>query len=206
MGHSKRSLKRWANLLAGLLLICAGCVQSTPPVRYYTLSPQESVIKKRAEEETGSGPVIGVGPAVVSGIYDKPQIVTRMDANSIHVDEFHRWAAPLEENIISALAENMMAVFPKSHIAVYPWDDAMSPVFRVKLYVYQFDGSWDRGVRLVTQWIITSGHLSDKPIVRTSIIEKPIDANTYEALVKAQSAALALLSLEIATEIQHHMP
>jgi uncharacterized lipoprotein YmbA len=207
MGHTKPSLRHRASFCAGLLLICVGCVQSTPPVKYYTLSPIESVMKTRVvSADAGSGPTIGVYPVVISSIYDKTKIVTRMDSNRIQVDEFHRWAGPFQENIASVLAENLMAAFPESHVAVYPWDDAVSPVFRLKLSLYQFDGSWDHGVRLVSQWIITARHLSDKPIVRTSVIEETMTSNTYEALVTAQSVALAALSREIAHEIRQHMP
>ena len=86
-------MRRLAALALGcaLVLLAAGC--SSPPAKFYTLSadaPPASMTSKLT---------IVVGPVAVPSVIDRPQIVVTSGANQVSVDEYSRWASPVQDNI-----------------------------------------------------------------------------------------------------------
>ena len=59
-------------------------------------------------------------PAVV----DRPQIVVRTGPNEVWLDEFNRWASPLEDNLGRVIAENLVAMLGTPHVTVFPQTEA----------------------------------------------------------------------------------
>jgi uncharacterized lipoprotein YmbA len=50
---------------------------------------------------------VGVGPVTVPAAVDRPQIVLRVDANRVALQEQSRWAEPLKESIPRVVASNL---------------------------------------------------------------------------------------------------
>jgi hypothetical protein len=85
---------------------------------------------------------------------------------------------------------------------VYPWGDQFSPTYQIKLDVQQFDGQLGESVVLDVTWMVADQEGTNKLVVRRSLIEEPVPDNNYEALVVAESNALATLSRTIVQEIR----
>src|SRR4029453_310930 len=78
----------------------AGCAST--PSRFYPL---------RAANEsaaTSSDLSIAVGPVSVPVVVDRPQIVVNEGPNQVRFEEFNRWAAPLQNSIARAVADNLV--------------------------------------------------------------------------------------------------
>ena len=71
--------------------LLTGCGRSIPP-RFYVLSPLPRGQQVSAPDKPL---VIGIGPVELPPYLDRPQIVSRPDANRIALAEFDRWAEPL---------------------------------------------------------------------------------------------------------------
>ena len=145
---------------------------------------------------------IGIGPVVIPKILDRPQIVTRTGPNTLKVDEFHRWASPLQAEFAKVLAENISLLLGTDQVAVYPWEAGFKPHYRISLDIRYFEGQLGENVFLDTVWRVSDPQSQKIQSVKTSVIEEPLPATDYKALVAAESQAIAQLSREIAQEIR----
>ena len=85
---------------AVLAILGAGC-SSTPPARFYTLSSTSTPAAASSELS------VAVGPVAVPAAVDRPQIVVSLGPNRVWLDEFNRWAAPLQDDIARVVAKNL---------------------------------------------------------------------------------------------------
>ncbi len=189
----------WAFLL--LVFFLAAC-STTPPVAYYTLNTLPEMQQEIPAAVMGDTIAIGVGPVEFPKFLDRPQIVTRKSQNQIEVSEFHRWAGSLPGDFSRVLAKNIAILLPTDRVAVYPWGEQFSPTYRIKLDVEQFDGQLGERVVLDVTWKVTDQEGINELLVRKSFIEEVVPDKNYEALVVAESNALATLSRTIVEEIR----
>ena len=99
----------WPLILAalGALSSPSACLRSTE-VRYYTLA------SKTPADPPLSGPLLGapryavhVAPASVPQTLDRPELVLRLSATELAIDDRHLWAEPLRTGIARAVAERL---------------------------------------------------------------------------------------------------
>lgn len=184
-----------------VLVLLAGCRSSTPPVEFYTLSPQPSVAAAKKVTGSDSKLAVGVGPLQIPKFIDRPQIVTRIGPHKINVDEFHRWAGSIYEDILRAVTQNLAALLQSNLVVAYPWEDYFDPDYRVYLEVHAFDGRLGQFAQLEATWTIT-GRDSRRPLlVRKSFIREPTRGDDYDAYVAAKSRTLGSLSRQLAQGI-----
>jgi uncharacterized lipoprotein YmbA len=188
-------------MLAALMLV--GCRSSASPVEFYTLNPISGMQKKTNTAAADQKLAIGVGPVEIPTILDRPQIVTRTGQNRLQMDEFHRWAGPLDENFARVVAENISILLPTDHVAVYPWDADFKPRYQIAMNVSYFEGRLGETIRLEVLWRVSDPKNQKKLIQKKSVIKEPLPTKDYEALVAAKSQALVTLSTEIVGHIRN---
>jgi uncharacterized protein len=88
------------------LLIC-GCA-SSPPLRYYVLS-EASPGGSTSATPSSDMDVVQVTKVTLPRELDRNEIVRRIDATRLHIAEDDRWAAPLDDLIRRALADDLRA-------------------------------------------------------------------------------------------------
>ncbi len=199
MKNSPRLHLCWIFAIASILL--GGCVGTSRPVEFYTLSSLARLNEKTNAETTGSNVAVGLGPLSVPSYLTRPQIVTRPSTNRIVVSEFHRWGSDLEEDILRVLADNISILLGTNHVAIYPWGDRFNPKYRITLDVKQFEGQLGGYVQLNVIWTLMVPESEEKPLVKKLILREPATTKGFEGLVSAKSRALAVLSRKIADEI-----
>ena len=174
-----------------LLTLFAGCATS-PASKFYTLSPVQVV-----EQSSGGHPVtIAIDPVTVPELVDRSQIVTRLDANRVSIDEFARWAEPLKKQIPGVLAEDLGRFIPGAIVSTYPQrvDDN---AYRISIDVQVFDSSTNGAVMLAVIWSVRSPKGGENVSGR-SVVHESAGGPGYDALVKAHSRALASVASDIA--------
>ena len=174
-----------------LLTLFAGCATS-PASKFYTVSPVQVV-----EQSSGSHPVaIAIDPVTVPELVDRSQIVTRLDANRVSIDEFARWAEPLKKQIPGVLAEDLGRFIPGAIVSTYPQrvDDN---AYRISIDVQVFDSSTNGTVMLAVIWSVRSPKGGENVSGR-SVVHESAGGPGYDALVKAHSRALASVASDIA--------
>ena len=63
---------------------------------------------------------VAVGPVSVPAAVDRPQIVVSTGPNQVRLDEFNRWASPLQNNIARVVAENLVAMLGTPRVTLFP--------------------------------------------------------------------------------------
>src|SRR5512147_2950173 len=153
-------MDRFSSRLTGfvvgvLVLVLSGCA-STPPTRFFVLSSSPN-FEKVGNREGERCFAIGIGPVKLPEYLNQPEIVTRMTQNELRLDEFAKWAEPLEDNISRALAENLSSLLCTQSIAIFPWKGGTPIDYRIDVHVIQMDGMLGKSVLLDVSWSITDG-------------------------------------------------
>jgi uncharacterized lipoprotein YmbA len=191
-------LYRVAAVAIGLLSITlVGCGRSQGS-RFYLLTSLSNSENQQQPAAPGQELAIGIGPVKLPQHLDRPQIVTRTSRNQVQLAEFDRWAEPLKHNFTHVLAENLALLLSTDRVSLFPWTGSPMLDYQIAVEVTHFAGRPDGNVLLNARWTILSG--DGKEVLRrskSSILE-PEGGQDYEAIVSAQSRALAELSREIA--------
>ncbi len=173
----------------------AGCARSAP-ARFYTLSPTVTGI---GEDHAGTGPVVLISGVRVASYLERSQIVTRLSETEVDIDEFSRWAEPLEDGIARALVENLSSLLPDMCV-LQRQPAVQKPDLQVSVHVLALEVLSGREVVLRAQWSLTDGRRSLAE--RLCSVRLPLPNADIASAVAAQSKALATLSEEIAAAIR----
>src|SRR5512137_572111 len=119
--------------LCALTALSTGCA-STRQSSFYTLSPAV-----KSAELAAAGYSISVGPVTVPAVVDRPQIVVRVGPNQVVIDEFNRWASPLQSDIARVVAENLVSMLGTSDVTLFPQTTASGASYRVVIGVLRFE-------------------------------------------------------------------
>jgi uncharacterized lipoprotein YmbA len=181
-----------------LLPFLAGGCAGTEPSRFYVLTYQ--TVQKEAQWDLKDVSV-AVGPVLFPQYLDRPQIVTRSTPEIVQFAGFDRWAEPLDKNFARVLAENLSALIASDKVSLFSRPGAQKAEYQVEVEVTRFDGVRGGKATLAARYTILRGDGKDAPLIRKSEIHEPVTGPSFEALVAAQSRAVAALSGEIASAI-----
>jgi uncharacterized lipoprotein YmbA len=177
-----------------LAMLVTGCA-STPASRFYTLSASPG------PAATSSDLSVAVGPVTVPAAVDRPQIVVSTGPNQVHLDEFNRWASPLQNDIARVVAENLVAMLGTPRVAISPQTLGAGADYRAVIEVQGFASALGEAATLDVVWTVTRARDDTSQTGRTSVRE-PVTAQSYDALAAAHSRALARLSRDVAEAVR----
>jgi uncharacterized lipoprotein YmbA len=175
----------------------AGC--ASPPAHFYTLSPSATAAAKAAEALPDISVI--VGPVSLPAIIDAPQIVVTQGPNQVSLNEFNRWASPLQNNIPRVVDDNLASMLGTSRVSLVTQSLNADPDFRVAIDVQTFESVPGDSATLNAIWIVRRTKDGKTQAGRTAVRE-PATGMGYAALVAAHSRALARLSQDIADGIR----
>ena len=176
-----------------LAVLGVGC-SSTPQARFYTLSPTSTPPAASSELS------VAVGPVAVPAAVDRPQIVVSLGPNSVWLDEFNRWAAPLQDDIARVVAENLVAMLGTPRVARASQTVSAGFSYRAVIAVESFESVPGEMARLDAVWTVSRSTDATTQTGRTTVREQTTE-KSYEALAAAHSRALGKLSRDIADAV-----
>ena len=175
-----------------LAVLMAGC-GSTPAARFYTLTG--TATGATASPKAVS---VAVGPVTIPATVDRPQIVVNTSANEVQLDEFNRWASPLQNDISRVVAENLSALLGAPRVTQTL---GVESDFRVAIEVQRFESVPGDAAMLDAAWVVRRVKDGRIETGRTTVRE-PARPNGYDALVAAHSRAVGRLSADIASALR----
>ncbi len=182
------------------LVFLAGCYSASAPVTYYTL--QSGVTRTLPEADRSAEKLsIGIGPLTIPDYLDRGALVTRTTPHQVQIQEAHRWAGTLQDEVLRAISENIQVLTGARGVEALPWAADFNPDLRVGITIRAFEGTPGGKVNLLADWWIQPFGSTSQPLVKTTAIQEPVKANNMEALTAAMSRALAELSRQIAESI-----
>ena len=180
--------------IAGTFIaFAAGC--SSSPSRFYTLS---------ATAASGPAPSkvsVAVGPVSIPASVDRPQIVVSTSANQVALDDYNRWASPLQDDIARVVAENLVALLGTPKVTRFPQSSNGDAEYRVQIEVRNFESVPGKSASLDAVWTVRRVKDAKNETGRTSAREK-VEEDSFDALAAAHSRALAALSRDIADTLR----
>ena len=195
-----------AFILLGLALLgLAGCPFNAP-TRLYVLTATTDKPASTSPE----GAAIGVGPITLPKYLDRPQIVTRVAANSLDQANLDQWGGDLNDNITRVVATNLSNLFATDRISFYPWKDGAPLDYQVTMDISRFEQDKDGNAVLNVFWSIINPKDGTVLLMRRSSYSQsagePASSQSdnprpFDAQAAAMSRDLALLSSDIATAI-----
>ncbi len=183
--------------------VAAGCSTSSSVVNFYALAAMEGGAPTVATEAK-SAPAIGIGRVTLPAYLQRPHIVIRTDANQMRIEEYHRWAGSLEDDIQRVLIENLMQLTGTERIARMPWPGDFQPDVTVRMEIYRFEAGTGNTVRLLAAVTLIRRVAPQAPETWTVNLETSSEGRGYADLVAAQSRLLADVSRNIAEKIASH--
>jgi uncharacterized lipoprotein YmbA len=142
-----------------------------------------------------------VGPVSVPTIVDREEFVVSLGSNEVHLDEFHRWAAPLSENLARTVADNLVVLLGTPRVSLFPQKAAADAAYRVSIEVQRFESMPGTSVRLDATWTVRQMATGKSRSGRTDVTEASTVAG-YDAVAAAHSRAAERLSRDIGETIR----
>ena len=185
-------------VIVSLLLVACG---SSPPVRYFALSPMDSAQR----QDPNDAVMLGLGPLRLPEYLNRSQIVTRGAGLEMEVDEFSRWAEPLTlalHRVVSADVDNMMDGVV---VVAFPWESVVRDQVDYRLLgeVTRFDADRSGRVVLDIQWAISdvSAGLAVPPH-RSKYETRAARSDDPAIVASAMNEALAMFSRDVVSEME----
>jgi hypothetical protein len=186
-------------MAAAMLVMNSGCSRS-PVATFYTMS----ALAPEAAAASADPPGIAVGPVTVPELVNRPQLVTRISANTVNILESHRWAEPLKSEIPRLLAENLARLLRPARVSTYDQSASHTAEYRVVVDILRFESVPEKGVTIEALWSVRRG--AEETVEKGhSIAQEPTDGTGYEALVAAHGRALATISKDMARALASSM-
>ncbi len=179
------------SIVAAFVAACA----SSPPSHFYTLS------RTATPSAATSNLSVAVGPVSIPAIVDLPQIVVSTGPNQVTLNEYERWASPLQNNISRVVAEDLVAILGTPRVSLFQQSLNAAADYHVAIEVQSFESAPGEAATLNAVWIVRRTKDGKAETGRTTVREPPAD-KSYEALAAAHSRALAQMSKDIADAIR----
>ena len=179
-------------LPCAVIAFAAGC--ASPSSRFFTLSPVPGSAAPSSDLS------VAVGPISIPASVDRPQIVVAVSPNQVRLDEFNRWASPLQNNIGRVVAENLVAMLGTPRVTLSPQMLTPGVDYRVGIEVQTFESAPGQMATLDAVWTVARTKDGRSRTGRTTVRE-PAAQPGYDALAAAHSRAVARLSRDIADAV-----
>jgi uncharacterized protein len=180
--------------IALVAVAATGCGR-TAMSRFYTLDSTAT-----SDEAPTVSYAVMVGPVSVPASVDRPQFVVQVAPNRVEIDEFNRWAAPLNDSIARAVAGDLSVLLGTPDVAVAPFA-SFNPVYRVTIDVQRFESVRGQTVLVEAVWAVRQVVHGNTRSGRT-IARESVQGDGFDALAAAHSRAFAKVSADIAAAIR----
>ena len=193
------SLRLTIIIFTGVALLLLTACGTTAPTRFYLLNPMANA-GKVASATNSNGVSIALALVELPEHLNRPQMVTRQNGYQVRVDEFNRWAEPLDVQVTEILAENLSLLLGTEGVVITSRFKQADFDFHLSVKFIRFDGWPEKEASLVCRWYLGAGDGSAGVHPKRFSITRPVEGNDYPDLVATLSLMLANLSREIAKE------
>jgi uncharacterized lipoprotein YmbA len=192
------------NLVALILLsvVLFTYCSSSPPIQKYILTPTVENDVETLSSKDDTEITIGIGSIELSQYLLRPEIVNFKGNNELIVDQFNRWAEPLNENFERVLIENLSRLIPTDRIYIFPLQEEETNSFQISIVVNEFGMRSDSSVVLDARWNVSKSFKRDFLMTQRSFYTDNASGVSLEGTVTLLSNLVGNFSRDIANEIR----
>jgi uncharacterized lipoprotein YmbA len=188
-------------VLCLLALALSGCIGTSQPAHFYTLSSLRGPEPIPHSTSTSHGTIVAVGPVAIPDHLNRLEIITRAGQNEMRVNEFERWTGALDTGLLRAVIEDLSVLLPTDRFSVIRWSPAvqrdMLTAYRITADVMRFDAAPGGTVFLEADWVVY-GKEKEVVLAKRSSVSRKVNGTEFTNLVAAMSGAVEDLCREIA--------
>lgn len=192
------AFRRAALLCLACLTLLAGCAKSTPTTSYYSLHVPKAQAAGTSAAESVS---LSIGPVTLPDILRQTRIATGGEGGRYALSEYHRWSGELDRDMSRALAEQLSLRLGTESVSVFPWDQHLTPRFRVLADVLSMGGALGGEATLSVRWTVLDAKGNGEPVIRRSDLDERLTATDHAVWVAAQQRNIEKLGGIIAEMI-----
>lgn len=175
-----------------LLMTLAACVGSTPPATFYLLEP---IADTGSELAYSAGkPSLALAPVRIPHYLERAQLLTASGKNTYELDEMHRWAESLDDNMTRVLLQNIAVLVP-ANVVIIGGREAKQADAHLSVTILDFFVDPQGLARLTASWQLRRGN--DAVLSRQSAYRVPVGGDEVQLKVEALNQCLNQLSREI---------
>ncbi|HYL59865.1 MAG TPA: PqiC family protein [Candidatus Acidoferrales bacterium] len=180
-------------VLIAFAAAAAGCASAQ--ARFYNLD--STAVAGGAPALNGT---VMVGPVSIPASVDQPEFVVQVAPNRVEVEEFNRWAAPLNDSIARVVAGDLVVLLGTPDVATAQLAN-FNPDYTVTIDVQRFDSIRGQAAVFEAMWTVRKTAGGETRSGRTTARET-VQGDGFDVLAAAHSRALARMSGDIATAIR----
>lgn len=181
-------------LITCVAAAAAGCASS--PSRFYTLNSTAT-----GDGSPATNCAVLVGPVSIPALVDRPQFMVQVATNRVEVDEFNRWAEPLNNNIAGVIAGDLATLLGTPQVATAPLAN-FTPAYQVSIDIQRFESVRGKSVLVEAVWAVHRMATGGATCSGRTVASEPVLGDSFDALAAAHSRALAKVSGDIAAVIR----
>ncbi len=181
-------------LITCVVATAAGCASS--PSRFYTLNSTAT-----GDGTTAVSYGVAVGPVSIPALVDRPQFMVQVATNRVEVDEFNRWAEPLNNNIARVVAGDLATLLGTPQVAMAPLAN-FNPAYRVSIDIQRFESVRGKSVLIEAVWVVHRTAAGGATCSGRTVASELVSGDSFDALAAAHSRALGMVSGDIAAVIR----
>ena len=197
----RRGYVAWV-IMAAFGMIFFGCAGTSKPSNFYLLRPLPASEDSLTTAGGKDALSLLVGPITLPAYLDRTQIITLFGNNELTMDEFSRWAEPLQDNFYRVLVENLSQLLNTPRVYAYDRRGPAPADFQIIIDITRFDSNVKGDAYLTAFWTVAGKDGDSHKIERKSVFRATAPTADLKGMVTAQNRLLTKFSREIATTIQ----
>ena len=140
---------------------------------------------------------LALGPVDVPAHLDREGIVTHDGLNQINYSDNHRWAEPLNENLIKTLHANLAQLLPKQQLIDFPYRQSNRPDYQLSVDIEKFGYVNTGRVELKARSVLLNS--KGRQVNSESIdLERKLIDKDHAAIVRLMSELLGEMAIILA--------
>ncbi len=181
------------------LLLLTACVGTTPPSQFYMLEPLTPNFANESHPGQESRLTLALAPVKISHYLDRAQIVSAAGKNTYQLDELHRWAERLDENMTRVMLQNLTQALA-TDVVLTTSKRAQQSELRLAVNVLEFHVDAEQKAKLVAQWQVNRG---DAVVLSQQTTHQvPVASEDIALKVQALNQCFNQLSQDIAGALE----
>ncbi len=172
-----------------LALLLTSCVGKTPPSTFYLLEPLAKSLPDQPHTNSAKW-LIALTPVKIPGYLDRSQLISATDKNSYSLDELHRWAESLDENLTRVVRQDLAVLIP-AEVVLSSNSLARQASLKLSINILEFHVDPQGQARLNAEWQVSRG----EEVVSSQHNEYHAMASRDDVQLKVQALNQCILQL-----------
>jgi uncharacterized lipoprotein YmbA len=137
----------FVTIILSIVVSSCSIIGTTRPAQFYIL---DAVATQNSNQANNLH--LGVGPILIPGYINRPQMATKSESAELTYAEFSRWAEPMDEMFTRTLTQNITINTGSNSIISYPWSSSANLNNELTAKIIKFENNTSGDALLIVQW------------------------------------------------------